>query len=55
MPEDLHLETDAGPAHEDEVPAEQLVMRIKSSRDTTDMVDGAQKLIEPSRRRRDGG
>jgi hypothetical protein len=55
MPEDLHLETDAGPAHEDEVPAEQRVMPIKSSRGTTDMVDAAQELIEQSRRRRDGG
>ena len=50
MPEYLHLETDAGPAHEDVVPTGQLVMPVKSSRDTTDMVDAAQDLIGPSRR-----
>jgi len=55
MPEESHLAADLGPAHDEEVPAEQLVLRIKSSRDTTDMVDAAQELIGQSRRRRGSG
>jgi hypothetical protein len=52
-PEDLHPDSDTGPAPDEELPVEQLVSRIKTSRATTDLTDAAQQLIEQSRRRRD--
>ncbi len=53
MPDDLHPEADTDSSPEEEVPVEQLLSRIKFSRDTLDLVDAAQQLIEQSRRRRD--
>jgi hypothetical protein len=55
MPEDLHPDSDTGPAPDEDLPVEQLVSRIKTSRATTDLADAAQQLIEQSRRRRDSG
>ncbi len=53
MPDDLHPDADTDSSSEEEVPVEQLVSRIKSTRDTPDMVEAAQKLIDQSRQRRD--
>ncbi len=53
MPDDLRPDADTDTSPEEEVPAEQLVSRIKTSRDTPDLVDAAQRLIEQSRRRRE--
>lgn len=55
MPEDLHPNTDSAAAPDEEAPVEQLIERIKSSRDTADTADAAQELIEQSRRRRNSG
>jgi hypothetical protein len=53
MPDDLHPEVDTDSSPQEDVPVEQLISRIKTSRDTPDMVDAVQKLIEQSRRRRE--
>jgi hypothetical protein len=52
MPEDAHCQSEILPSADDDVPVEQLVTRIKSSRATANTADAAQQVIEKSRRRR---
>lgn len=53
MPEDLHPDSDMRPTPDEDLPVEQLVSRILTSRATTDLADAAQQLIKQTRRRRD--
>jgi hypothetical protein len=53
MSDDAHLEEESLSNSDDDVPVDQLVTRIKSSRATSDTADAAQQLIDKSRRRRE--